>query len=92
MVDSKGYIYYAERQYSLFSGEGLYWYWDDNEYDLLVEMTVEKIEILELKFGDVVYNVTRNFEDVPVKGTYRHACPIELILGLILVVVGILGI
>ena len=38
----------------------LMWFWDDNQYDLLVELTTERIEILELRYGDASYNETRD--------------------------------
>ena len=40
-----GHVYYQH-------GPGTGWYWDNNEYDLLVEKIVSKIEILDMKFDD----------------------------------------
>ena len=37
------------------------WYWDDNQYELMVEEAVTKIEILELKYGDVNYTNTTSY-------------------------------
>ena len=40
-----GHVYYQH-------SPGTGWYWDNNEYDLLVEKIVSKIEILDMKFDD----------------------------------------
>ena len=62
LVDGDGYVYYQ-----LGPGEG--WYWDNNEYDLLVEKTVTKIELLELDYGDIMNREERRFEGEGDKST-----------------------
>ena len=54
LVDGNGYVYYQHGP-----GEGRYW--DNNEYDLLVEKTVTKIELLELDYGDIIKREERRF-------------------------------
>ena len=43
MIDGEGNAYYAERQYFPRDNEKLYWFWDNNQYDFLVELTTEAI-------------------------------------------------
>ena len=72
MVDKKGYAYYAELVYHSNYGNYwekyhehniLLWYWDDNQYDILKELAVTKIEILQLKYDPVSYeNSTEIYE------------------------------
>merc|ERR1712106_90712 len=54
-VDSDGYVYYQH-------GPDEGWYWDNNEYDLLVERTVKKIELLDLQYQRVQNKKTKKFE------------------------------
>jgi len=51
LVDEDGYVYYQDA-----NAEGQYdaWYWDNNEYDLLVERGVKKIEVLNLTYGEAI--------------------------------------
>ena len=59
-IDADGYAYYAERRYCCpRDNKRLIWFWDNNQYDLLVELTTRAIEILELRYGDATYNFTR---------------------------------
>ena len=62
LVDGDGYVYYQH-------GPGDNWYWDNNEYDLLVEKTVTKIELLELDYGDIINREERRFEGEGDKST-----------------------
>ena len=62
LVDGDGYVYYQR-------GPGTNWYWDNNEYDLLVEKTVTKIELLELDYGDIMKEERRKFEGEGDKST-----------------------
>eukprot|EP00092_Neocalanus_flemingeri_P093696 GFUD01119100.1.p1 GENE.GFUD01119100.1~~GFUD01119100.1.p1 ORF type:complete len:369 (+),score=68.54 GFUD01119100.1:2-1108(+) len=62
MVDGDGYVYYQH-------GPDEGWYWDNNEYDLLVERSVTKIELLELDYGDAINRQTRIFEGEGDKST-----------------------
>ena len=70
MIDEKGYAYYAERrwiydlEHQLEMGRPLLWYWDNNQYEFLVEVAVIKIEILELKYGKVNYNMTTTYDGI----------------------------
>ena len=70
MIDEVGYAYYAERrwiydlEHHLKTGRPLLWYWDDNQYDFLVESAVTKIEILELKYGKVNSNMTTTYDGI----------------------------
>ena len=56
MIDRDGYVFYQQ-------GLGSAWYWDDNEYDLLVERAATGIEILELSYGEELYDVTKRLEN-----------------------------
>ena len=50
MIDGDGYAYYAERQYCCPRDEKkLIWFWDNNQYDFLIEYTIKAIEILKLR-------------------------------------------
>ena len=46
MVDEEGYVYYQNGV----SDDQCCWYWDDNEYDLLIEKIVVKVELLDIKY------------------------------------------
>ena len=43
MIDGEGNAYYAERQYFPRDNEKLYWFWDNNQYDFLVELPTRAI-------------------------------------------------
>ena len=44
MIDGEGNAYYAERQYCCpRDEEKLFWFWDNNQYDFLVELTTKAI-------------------------------------------------
>ena len=44
MIDGEGNAYYAERQYCCpRDDEKLFWFWDNNQYDFLVELTTKAI-------------------------------------------------
>ena len=55
LVTEKGYVYYHKEPYQD-------WYYDGNEYDLLVERTVRNIELLELTYEDPIKSESRRFE------------------------------
>ena len=71
-IDSDGYAYFG-------LNHGWRWYenltpttwYDDNEYDLLVERPAEKIEILELDYEEVLYNETKKYEE-PEESNSEH--------------------
>eukprot|EP00092_Neocalanus_flemingeri_P023667 GFUD01025669.1.p1 GENE.GFUD01025669.1~~GFUD01025669.1.p1 ORF type:complete len:371 (+),score=57.88 GFUD01025669.1:110-1222(+) len=56
MVDGNGYVYYqngiSERQCC--------WYWDNNEYDLLIEKTVSRAELLDVDYDTPIKRKTIN--------------------------------
>ena len=64
MIDGDGYAYYAERQYCCPRDEKkLIWFWDNNQYDFLIEYTIKAIEILKLR--DHSQNVHKFFGFLP---------------------------
>jgi len=60
LVDGDGYVYYQGR-----GG----WFWDNNEYDLLIEKSVTKVELLKLDYGDIMNQETRRFDGEGDKST-----------------------
>ena len=62
-IDSDGYAYLGfNHGWRWYENLGGAWY-DDNEYDLLVERHAKKIEILELDYEEVLYNETKKYEE-----------------------------
>ena len=55
LINKDGLVFYQQ-------GLGSAWYWDNNEYDLLVERAATGVEILELNYGEVTYNVSERYE------------------------------
>merc|ERR1712110_372030 len=61
LVDGTGHVFYNHGpNYPHGPGEG--WYWDNNEYDLLIERSVKKIELLELDYKEPIDKRTSRFE------------------------------
>ena len=50
LVDGEGYVYY---QHGV-SDKQCCWYWDDNEYDLLIEKTVVRSELLDINYDSPI--------------------------------------
>ena len=59
LVDKDGHVYYQDA-----SAEGKYesWYWDNNEYDLLTERSVKKIEVLNLTYEEPIHDITKRYD------------------------------
>ena len=49
MIDGEGNAYYAERQYFPRDNDKLYWFWDNNQYDFLVELTTKAIGEIHIR-------------------------------------------
>ena len=56
LIRKDGLVFYQR-------GLGSELYWDNNEYELLVERAATGIEILELSYGEALYNVSKRYEE-----------------------------
>ena len=65
LIDDEGYVYYHDEPFKK-------WHWDNNEYDLLVERTVKKIELLELSYEDPINRKSSRFEGGGDRSTSSH--------------------
>ena len=54
LVDGEGYVYYQNGV----SDDECCWYWDNNEYDLLIEKTVVRSELLDIKYDSPIKRKT----------------------------------
>ena len=61
MIDGEGNAYYAERQYCCpRDEEKLFWFWDNNQYDFLVELTTKAIGEIHIQYSHMTF-----FEPLP---------------------------
>ena len=65
LIDGEGYVYYQH-------GPGEGWYWDNDEYDIMVERSVKKIELLELDYKEPINRKTSRFEGEGDRSTSKH--------------------
>ena len=73
MIDGDGYAYYAERQYCCPRDEKkLIWFWDNNQYDFLIEYTIKAIEILKLRDYSLV--TSTNVSVLTIGKAVRSTC------------------
>ena len=84
MIDGEGNAYYAERQYCCpRDDEKLFWFWDNNQYDLLVELTTKAIGEIPIRYGHPQHFLTprhslASSSNIPLSPLEEHPPPLSV--------------